>query len=331
MIRASTDCSIDPRSLPLELFTPIDRCRACDGIILTAVSEERLDFSNMLADPDLGPILGDYDGYRFALNKCRACGFMQPAAIPSRPNFFDAIYNLKSPDGWMEEEFVRGYKDGIFRTILKGLERRLGPSRRALLDVGCHVGRMIELARQSGWRPEGIELNAKAAKFAASRTGLPVHRTNAKDFAATGSRFDAVVLTDVLEHIPDPVPLLADLRALLNPSGWVAIKVPCGTNQLLKQRIRYKLSKRHDPGIATNYVHVNHFGPRSLTTTLGRAGFDSVEVGIGTPELIQGSGVTTALTNAFRKAVYGAACFFRFGAHSPLAMNLQAFARNPVA
>lgn len=312
-----------------ELFTPIRRCWVCADADLAPVNEERLGLDNMVPDPDLGPVLRDYHDLTFTLNRCPGCGFMQPAVLPARPDFFDALYNLKWPPEWMAEEFHSGYKDVIFRTILRDLGRRVPGPGRSLLDVGTHVGRMLHLAREAGWRAEGIELNPRTAAFAAAQTGLPVHRKNAKDLAATGARYDVVVLTDVLEHIPDPVPILADVRGMLNPGGVIAVKVPCGPNQLFKQRLRFRLSKRHDPGIATNFVHVNHFGPRSLAAALRRVGFDGVRVGVAAPELAPGGGAGGFASRLFRSAVYHTARFLPFGAHSPLAMNLQAYARNP--
>lgn len=310
------------------LFTPVTRCWVCGGSDLGPVGEEVVELGNLLADPALEAVLADYHGQRFGLNRCRGCGFMQPSALPSRAGYFDSLYDLKWAAEWMELEFECGYKDFIFETILRELGRRVRGRTGRLLDVGAHVGRMLELARQAGWQPAGIELNPRTAAFAASRTRLPVHRMRAAELAATGARFDAITLTDVLEHIPDPVPVLAELRGVLAPGGWIAVKVPCGASQLLKQRLRHAASKRHDPGIGTSFVHVNHFGPRSLAVALGRAGFESIRVGVGAPELPPGGGLPGAVSRMSRLAVYRAAQLLPLGTHSPLTMNLQAFARN---
>lgn len=315
--------------MPEPLFTRVDRCWVCGQTEFAAADEARLDFENLATDSELWSVVGDYHGRTFTLNRCRQCGFMQPAALPSHPRYFDSIYALKWSTGWMENEFESGTKDLIFRTILDQLGGRVPSEDRTLLDVGAHVGRMLHLAREAGWRPEGLELNPRTAMFAAQRTGLPVHRKDARDVAATGTRYDAVVLTDVLEHIPDPVPVLTDLRGLLNPGGWIAVKVPCGANQLLKQRIRYHLSKRHDPGIGTNYCHVNHFGPRSLGLALRRSGFVAVHIGVGAPELAQEGSLKGSAARVLRMGVYTAARFLPFGTQTPLALNLQAYARNP--
>jgi hypothetical protein len=63
-----------------------------------------------------------------------------------------------------------------------------------VLDVGTHVGRFIELARQAGWQAEGAEFNSRTASYAARRTGAPIHEGPAQELAVNGRRFGAVTL-----------------------------------------------------------------------------------------------------------------------------------------
>ena len=79
-------------------------------------------------------------------------------------------------------------------------------------------------------------LNPRTAAYAEAHTGAPVHRVNAHTLALEGHRYDAVVLTDVLEHIPEPRRLLAALAGLLEPDGVIAVKVPNGSAQWRKER-----------------------------------------------------------------------------------------------
>src|SRR3989442_7539936 len=119
------------------------------------------------------------------------------------------------------------------------LEREVGEgaSGSRLLDVGAHTGRFLHLAREAGWDAEGIELNPRTAAYAAARTGLPVHQMNAQALTDRGRRYDAVVLTDVLEHIPEPVDLLTALASVSKPGGVIVVKVPCGPSQVVQERV----------------------------------------------------------------------------------------------
>jgi hypothetical protein len=125
----------------------------------------------------------------------------------------------------------------------------------------------------------------------------------------------------VLEHLPEPRVVLEALTPLVARGGWMAVKVPCGPNQLRKERIRSALGRARRVSVADNLVHVNHFSPRALRLALERAGLTDVEVGVGAPEM-PGAGPARAA----RLALYHAARATG-GARSPLAFNLQAFAR----
>jgi len=199
-----------------------------------------------------------------------------------------------------------------------------------LLDVGAHAGRFMYVAQQTGWEVEGVELNPRTAACAARRTGAPVHRVNVQALSPCRTKYAAITLIDVLEHIPEPVALLSNLAPLLEPGEWIAVKVPCGSSQLYKERILSALSTTRKISLADNLVHVNHFSPRSLAMALERAGFHRVSIRTAAPELlpVQPPSLRRSMENAVRLGVYAAAQL-PGAVHTPLALNLQAYAQAP--
>lgn len=310
------------------MFEPAGHCWVCGGRALSRFHECRFDFREYaVQDPELD----QYTGQKAWLVRCAACGFGQPERLPTLPRFFDRMYDQRWSADWVAREFEADYKDFIFRTILRAFERAVPAGGRRLLDVGAHAGRFMSLAQSRGWTVEGIELNPTTAACAARRTGAPVHQVNAQTLGAEGRQYSAVTLTDVLEHIPHPVSLLKAMAPLVEPGGIVAIKVPCGPGQWRKERALAALRPSHEISLAGNLVHVNHFSPRSLALCLTRAGFADVRVDTAAPELrpIEGGRrLRCAASNALRLAVYMAASV-PGGVHTPLALNLQAFARRP--
>ena len=149
-----------------------------------------------------------------------------------------------------------------------------------------------------------------------------------QDAAVGDGAYDAITLTDVLEHIPDPVRVLMRASALLAPGGWVAVKVPCGPSQLIKETWRGRILRRYRPTLADNLVHVSHFSPASLRRALERAGFVDVTVESGAPELPATPGLRGALSRASRRHPL-AARMLPGGLHTPLTLNLQAYGRRP--
>lgn len=298
-------------------FVPIEACWICADRTLTRYHDFGLDFSPY-AEQDAE--LAAYTGARLSLTRCGSCGFGQPSALPTLPGFFARMYDQRWSDEWVEQEFDAAYKDLIFRTILRELARRQ-PAKGALLDIGAHAGRFMWLAQTQGWLVEGVELNPRTADCAARRTGAPVHRLDARDLAVEGRRYAAVSLTDVLEHIPEPLGMLSTAASLLEDHGCIAIKVPCGVSQFHKERVLSRLRPGHRVSLADNLVHVNHFSPASLRTALERSGFTDVAVRTAAPELPSSS----AISRAVRMAVYGAGRL-PGAVHTPLALNLQAYA-----
>ena len=303
-------------------WTRIDRCWVCDGGSLARVHDAVFELSRY-AEQDPG--LAEYSGARVDIVRCEQCGFAQPASLPALPRYFDRMYDQRWSPEWIAAEHGGAYKDLIFAELLRALEARVPSRPRRLLDVGAHAGRFLSEAARAGWEAEGLELNPATAAYAAGASGAVVHQGNVHSFDASGRAFDAVTLTDVLEHIPEPRTVLRRLREFLVPGGWVAIKVPNGPAQRLKERIRGRIRPGYRPSIADNLVHVNHFSPGSLRLALEREGFTSVVVRPAAPELLADGG--PALDRLRRRAAYAAVRLIPGGVQTPLAFNLQAYGR----
>ena len=298
-------------------FVSVDACWVCGGRSFAAVHEGVFDLSEYRRqDPELAA----YSGSRVVIQRCSTCDFAQPAALPTLPRFFDRMYDQRWADDWISHEHEAACKDLIFMDVLRGLARR-SARRGRLLDIGAHAGRFLRLARAEGWEGEGLELNPRTAAFAARASDAIVHQGNVHTFSPD-RRFDAVTLIDVLEHVPCPLDVLLRVRTFLCAGGWVAIKVPNGPAQRLKENLRARLRPGYRATIADNLVHVNHFSAPSLARALERAGFHDVGVAAAAPELPEGSGSRWPRLAAFRlaRALPG-------GGGSPLAFNLQAYGR----
>lgn len=296
-------------------FVAVDACWICGGRSFADVHEATFDLSEYLRQD---PGLAAYSGSRVIIQRCTACDFAQPAALPALPRFFDRMYDQRWADDWIANEHEAAYKDQIFTDILRGLARR-SPRRGRLLDVGAHAGRFLRLARAEAWDGEGLELNPKTAAFAARASGAVVHQGNVHTFNPDRC-YDAVTLIDVLEHVPHPLEVLSRVRAFLCGGGWLAVKVPNGPAQRMKENLRARIDSGYRATIADNLVHVNHFSVASLARALERAGFHDVTVAAAAPELPDGSGSRWA-----RLATFRLARALPLGVASPLAFNLQAY------
>jgi SAM-dependent methyltransferase len=297
-------------------------CWICRGTARDRFHSAVLDFG---AWREQDPELAKYSGEFIWVCRCRACGFAQPERIPALPRYFERMYDQRWSADWVATEFTSTYKDVIFRRILDVLGSRVTSTPRALLDIGSHAGRFLQMAVTAGWRVEGTEINPRTAAYAAEHSGVVVHRLPAEQVLDREARFDAVTLTDVLEHIPEPMTLLSKVRRVLGDGGWIAVKVPCGPVQALKESWRARLDTRYRATLADNLVHVCHFSPRSLRLALSRAGFEEITIEVAPPECPPDDRKSALL----RLALYNIGRRVPFGIHTPLALHLQAFARAP--
>ena len=305
-------------------LTPVAACWVCGGLQLARVHDARLDFAEYRSQD---PELAEYSGQRVAIVRCHACGFAQPSSLPALPRYFDRMYDQRWSADWVEREHHAQYKDEIFDAVLSQLERRLPPGRRRLLDIGAHAGRFIARARGRGWNADGLELNPRTAAYAAAASGGQVHQGNLYSWSNPGAPYDAVTMTDVLEHIPDPRSALRRVHVLLAADGWIAVKVPNAPMQRVKERVRSWARPGYQPALADNLVHVNHFGPASMRKALECEGFTDVDVLVAAPEMPDGGAAASRVDRLVRTLAFRIAGALPGGTYTPLAFNLQGYAR----
>lgn len=114
-----------------------------------------------------------------------------------------------------------------------------------ILSIGCGWGKTEEQLVAQGKRVTAIPLDAVIGRLAEARgvTVLP------PDFAEAfrrleGNTFDAILLSDVLQHLPDPVEVLQKLSAYLGPDGVMVGAVPnLNLNRRIIGRLRAKSNK----------------------------------------------------------------------------------------
>lgn len=95
------------------------------------------------------------------------------------------------------------------------------------MDIGASTGALINRTRREfGAQVLGVELSNSHRAFAESR-GLPMLPSLDALEASGSERFDLISLIHVLEHLPDPVGSLTQLRERwLTPNGTFLLEVP---------------------------------------------------------------------------------------------------------
>lgn len=96
-----------------------------------------------------------------------------------------------------------------------------------LLEIGPSLGSFTYLAKQSGFKAEAIEMDARCSKFLNEVAGI--HTVNSSDTCAalkTLEPFDVIALWHVIEHLPNPWATLDAISEKLNPGGILVLAAP---------------------------------------------------------------------------------------------------------
>ncbi len=148
---------------------------------------------------------------------------------------------------------------GRAEALLAFLEKQeVKPSR--YLDIGCSSGILLQRFRDHfDCDTVGVE-PGDAYRAYAQGQGLDVYPELESLQAAGEERFDLISMAHVLEHIPDPVDYLADLREHhLTPSGLILLEVPN--------------LYAHD---SFEIAHMTSFSAHTLRQVIQQAGFNLI-------------------------------------------------------
>jgi SAM-dependent methyltransferase len=204
---------------------------------------------------------------------CSFCGFRHALPLPDPAalarEYAENYYTQEKPDFIAHAREDQDWFALAQTDRLELFEGLLAPTRRRLLDIGCGPGFFLKTAIARGWNAAGIEPSRQAAAHARS---LGASVTEGFFSAATApglGRFDAINLTNVLEHVPDPVAILTAARGLLDPGGVLCVGVPNDFSP-------FQIAAQNAAGLDDWWVapphHLNYFDFESLSALLARLG-----------------------------------------------------------
>ncbi len=156
--------------------------------------------------------------------ECESCGLV---FLSSFEHIGSGFYENSQMDG--KDSSIQNWA----RETVKDDQRRfktLQPliTNKTILDFGCGNGGFLEKAGQVTAKAVGMELEERLKPYFVSKK-LEVH-SNLEEIPEL---FDIITLFHVLEHLPDPLKILQQLKTKLNPGGCIIVETPNAEDALL--------------------------------------------------------------------------------------------------
>lgn len=139
-----------------------------------------------------------------------------------------------------------------------------------LLDVGCALGFLIEMANDQGYDAYGFDPSKYAIDEAKKLIGNRVKLGSIQSVRYPKNSFDIITLFDVFEHLKDPMKDTKKLRSLLKKNGIIVIATG-DTGSLYARVFKRKWTFYNPP------QHIYHFNKKNLTTVLTESGFTPLQ------------------------------------------------------
>lgn len=241
------------------------------------------------------------EGRFFEWSRCPVCGGAErreyvgfPSLCFSRCEGCTTVYKSREargllPAGFYEEGYFEGRRSGRDQRFERRVRKAMGEISdglnwsaegvdspgRAVLDVGCSMGYVLEAGRRLGLESAGLDISQHAVTRCRER-GFRAEVGTLEVLPFSDASFDVVVMKHVLEHTPEPERALCEVKRVLRPRGVVVIAVPCVDYwKGDKRRTTYRYYRPDDLG-AQHYVY---YSEATLRARLERSGFEVMVYG----------------------------------------------------
>jgi SAM-dependent methyltransferase len=151
----------------------------------------------------------------------------------------------------------------VLRFAREHLAEREGPP--TILDVGSGLCVFLDRMKPEGWDCTALDPDQRAVDHAVMRVGV---KGVCADFMNAGDlgQFDVVAFNKVLEHVEDPVAMLAKAGNYCKPDGFIYVELPDG-----------EAASEHGPEREEFFIEHHHiFSKKSLELLAQKTNFRSV-------------------------------------------------------
>lgn len=205
--------------------------------------------------------------------QCERCGLVMQRNIEFKENY----------ESFYKSEYAQKYYEGKKRDFenrfnlfseLQGKRLELSApylnKEARCLEVGSSVGYFLYRIKDNVKSILGIELNEMEARWASEEKGIPtITKSLLEPDTVEESSMDVIFLFQILEHTPNPVIFLQQVRKKLVRDGVVIIEVPNLMNPLISL---YEIDAFKN--FWFQRPHLYYFASETLKGVIEKAGFE---------------------------------------------------------
>lgn len=206
--------------------------------------------------------------------ECAQCGVVYQHPIPA-PTAVEEIYNQddssyfvsdrKNADFLEGEDWLRISAQFFISRLQKYYTNPLQDI--SVLDFGCGTGIVLDEFQKIGAQCTGVEMSPWACRYGRERFGLTMLNEDIMTVNLAPESFDVIVMSHVIEHLPNPPLIVARLATLLKRGGILMICTPYSESigaRLFGKKWLYYLPNEH--------LHL--FNDRSIHHVVENAGLN---------------------------------------------------------
>jgi 2-polyprenyl-3-methyl-5-hydroxy-6-metoxy-1,4-benzoquinol methylase len=151
--------------------------------------------------------------------KCSNCGVRRRK--PDLEDEYEESYHSYYFD---QGKQIHPHMLSFFADLMTARLRSFGKSLK-FADIGCSTGRALALGEAMGFDVTGFDVSKWSVEHACSM-GYKAYLANNLKGVFAADEFDVVHCSHVIEHVPNPLLLLDELRFILQPGGLLMLACP---------------------------------------------------------------------------------------------------------
>ena len=247
------------------------RCPICDNFIFNKLINL---YDDRYGEPNL-----------YSIKECKQCGHyctfprLNNNQLPSLYGNFYPRKNINL-ESIVKEAKKESSKFSGFLRWLKGTNNQgqfYAKKDDLFLDIGCGSGVSLIEAEILGAKAFGLETDPNV-KIIGKNLNLNIFQGNLEESPFKETKFNLIVLNQVIEHIPEPDILLKKLTTKLTKNGLIIISFP-NVNSFWRFLFKEKWINWHVP------YHLHHFKEKNFGRLLSKCGFQIIKKKSITPNI----------------------------------------------